>query len=250
MVSRRRLARFRTLDGLPKAYGPWALDSGGFSELQLFGRWETPARQYADEAQLWAERVGMPDFAAIQDWMCEPMIINGGSVGRLRFAGTHLSVPEHQRRTVASYLELRELAPAMPWAPVLQGWAIDDYLACAELYRAAGADLNAAPVVGVGSVCRRQATNEIAELFEALRPLGLRLHGFGLKVGAFRQGLTRLHSCDSMAWSEHARHQPAMPGHTHKRCANCMSFAIEWRNQVIGYVKRPHQGRLVLAEAI
>jgi hypothetical protein len=33
-VSHRRLGRLKTL---PRALGPWALDSGGFSELALFG---------------------------------------------------------------------------------------------------------------------------------------------------------------------------------------------------------------------
>ena len=35
-VSRRRLAGLKTL---PRARGPWALDSGGFQELILHGEW-------------------------------------------------------------------------------------------------------------------------------------------------------------------------------------------------------------------
>ncbi len=44
-VSRRRLAGIRRL---PRALGPWALDSGGFTELSMFGRWRTTAAQYVD----------------------------------------------------------------------------------------------------------------------------------------------------------------------------------------------------------
>ena len=62
--------------------------------------------------------------------MCEPFII----------AKTGLSVREHLRRTVASYLRLKELAPDLPFIPVLQGWQLADYLECAAMYEAAGVD--------------------------------------------------------------------------------------------------------------
>jgi hypothetical protein len=41
MVSATRLADYRPRDeeDMPHAYGPWVLDSGGFSELQRHGRW-------------------------------------------------------------------------------------------------------------------------------------------------------------------------------------------------------------------
>ena len=50
--------------------------------------------------------------------MCEPAIV----------ARTGLTVLEHQERTVASYLELRALAPHLPVIPVVQGWHLADYL--------------------------------------------------------------------------------------------------------------------------
>lgn len=42
-VSHRRLARRKTL---PRARSGWALDSGGFSELSLYGEWRTTAEDY------------------------------------------------------------------------------------------------------------------------------------------------------------------------------------------------------------
>jgi hypothetical protein len=77
------------------------------------------------------------------EWMCEPHIV----------ARTGLSVREHQDRTVANYLELRRLAPSLPFIPVLQGWHLADYLHCLALYESAGIDLTAAPLSGLGSVC-------------------------------------------------------------------------------------------------
>jgi hypothetical protein len=47
-VSRRTLAPRRTL---PRALGPWALDSGGFTELAMYGRWTVPATQYVAEVR-------------------------------------------------------------------------------------------------------------------------------------------------------------------------------------------------------
>ena len=43
-VSHRRLARRKTL---PKARTGWALESGGFSELSLYGGWRTTPEEYA-----------------------------------------------------------------------------------------------------------------------------------------------------------------------------------------------------------
>ena len=98
-------------------------------------------------------------WAAPQDWMCEPVVLAGGrGPGGIQFVGTNLSVREHLRRTVENLVELRSLAPEVPFVPVLQGWTHGDYLDCAELYARAGVDLRAEPVVGVGTMCRRQAT--------------------------------------------------------------------------------------------
>jgi hypothetical protein len=66
------------------------------------------------------DEIGQLDWAAPQDWMCVPFIL----------AKTGLSVEEHQRRTVTNYLKLKELASDLPFIPILQGWDLDDYLAC------------------------------------------------------------------------------------------------------------------------
>jgi hypothetical protein len=228
-VSRRRLATVREL---PRALGPWALDSGGFSELSLFGRWETGPRQYADEALAYADRIGNLRWAAIQDWMCEPFITEK----------TGLS--EHQRRTVQSYLDLTALAPTVPWAPVLQGFRVDDYLDCHERYVAAGVDLARAPVVGIGSICRRQGTREALEIIRTLSGYGLPLHGFGLKTLGLRKIAHLLASSDSVAWSYDARRSPPLEGHTHKNCANCMEYALRWRDRLGVVLARPTDGTI------
>ena len=233
-VSHRQLARRRRR--LRPASCRWALDSGGFTELSLHGRWVTPPEDYAAAVAGYADRIGGLDFAAPQDWMCEPFMI----------ARTGLSVTEHLHRTVENYLTLRRLAPDLPVIAVVQGWRLADYLACADLYASAGVDLAALPRVGLGSVCRRQSTAEIAVIVTELARRGLRLHGFGVKTGGLHLYGHRLTSADSMAWSYAARRAPALPGCTgHKNCANCLTYATRWRAGVLGrYTARGHQGSL------
>jgi hypothetical protein len=220
-VSRTRLARRRSF---PRAAARWALDSGAFTELSIHGRWTVPAARYARQAQLFSEEIGRLAFAAPQDWMCEPWILQK----------TGLSLAEHQRRTLESFLELQELAPEVPWIPVLQGWAVHDYWRHAEMYAASGVDLVSRPLVGVGSVCRRQATSTAGGILASLATAySLRLHAFGFKTLGLRRFSGYLESADSMAWSMAARRaKEALPGCSHASCTNCLRFALLWRSRL------------------
>lgn len=221
-ISRRRLERQKTW---PRARGLWALDSGGFTELNLFGAWTLSAREYAERVRVYASEIGNMLWAATQDWMCEPTVLEK----------TGKTVAQHQERTVLSYLVLRDAAPDVPWSPALQGWEVDDYERCADRYAAAGVDLSALPVVGVGSVCRRQAAPIAASIFARLHRRGLRLHGFGLKLQGLALAAHHMVSSDSMAWSFGARkRRPDVQTCAHPgSCANCLDFALRWRERVI-----------------
>ena len=214
-VSHRRLAGRRSL---PCALAPWALDSGGFTELSMHGRWTTSEAEYVEAVARYQEEIGQLEWAAPMDWMCEPHMVER----------TGLSVCEHQERTVENYLSLRGRGP---FVPVLQGWEPRDYEMCALLYEDAGVDLTAERLVGLGSVCRRQHENEIGALIRSLSPL--RLHGFGIKRTGLRNYGPYLASADSMAWSYRARNSWPLPGCTHKSCANCPRFALRWREAVL-----------------
>lgn len=232
-VSDRRLRDRRRFT---PAAGGWVVDSGGFTELQQYGQWTTTPDQYVTRLRRYADQVGRLVWAAPQDWMCEPAVIGGGRVGPVTFTGTHLSVAEHQARTVANYLTLRDLAADLPIIPVVQGWTVADYLRCVDLYHAAGVDLTAEPLVGVGSVCRRQDTCAAGDILTALHGAGVRhLHGFGFKtLGLIAHGHL-LTSADSMAWSYAARRRPPLPGCAgrHANCANCPTYALAWRDRLL-----------------
>lgn len=219
-VSRRRLAAYVTL---PRARAPWALDSGGFTEIGDHGRWTVSASDYAIEVRRFMHGVGNMQWAAPQDWMCEPKMLEK----------TGLTVEEHQRRSVQSYLDLTRIAPDIPWIPVLQGWEPADYHRCVEMFYAAGVQLHTRPTVGVGTVCRRQHSQEIADILGSLAARGLRLHGFGVKMKGLEKAAQHLVSADSMAWSYSGVKNPPLPGCTHKNCANCLTYAKLWRNRVV-----------------
>jgi hypothetical protein len=224
-ISRRRLFR-RPRKVLPRACRPWAMDSGGFTELNLYGWWQTPAMQYITEVRRAAQEcVGMR-WAAIQDWMCEPFVL----------ARTGLSVYQHQRMTVQSYRLLRQLAPDLPWCPVIQGFTLAEYVRCVQMYGDAGTNLTSLPVVGLGSICRRQATSEAEDMIRALHELGIKLHGFGFKLKGLARVGHLLHSADSMAWSFAARYGKPLPSCTHPRCNNCAVYANRWHAEAVSMV--------------
>ena len=217
-------ARLRRVHSWHRATCMWALDSGGFSELSIHGTWTIPPKTYAAAVVRARQEIGAMEWAAVQDWMCEPFILS--KTGR--------TVRDHQARTVESFLRLRDLAPDVPWLPVLQGYQAADYLEHVEEYARAGVDLQAQAIVGLGSVCRRQASRDIRSLTRILSPISL--HGFGVKSDAYRIG-ARFASSDSMAWSAVARRERIrLPGHTHQTCSSCPVYAIQWRERVIAAI--------------
>lgn len=200
----RLLARWptRKLRVLPRgtprpATVPVYIDSGAFSVIDKHGCWTTPRATFVADARRACAALGSVHHVGIQDWMCEPHMLRK----------TGLDVAEHQRRTVASYLDLMADAPEVPWVPTLQGFTASEYLRCAEMYERAGVALASARLVGLGSVCRRSGTDElqalIAELASALP--GVQLHGYGLKSDGAIMSCSLIRSLDSDAWSRRGR---------------------------------------------
>jgi hypothetical protein len=211
-ISRRRLMRRATF---PQATAPWVLDSGGFTELGQHGAWSVTRIQYRREVELYAREIG-------------------------------LTVREHQRRTIDNYLRLSDKLDV--FAPVIQGWTLDDYMRCVEMYDQAGVDLTEFGIVGVGSVCRRNQDAEIVSVLTSLADLGINLHAFGVKGTALAQLVNVISSSDSMAWSTDGRYAAPLPGCTHKNCANCEHYALRWRMRLLrSLVRADNQSRRVAA---
>jgi hypothetical protein len=220
-VSHRQLAPRCTL---PRAAGSWVLDSGGFTEIDKHGRWTTSVDDYVAAVGRYEREIGKLAWAAPMDWMCE----------EAQLEKTGLTVEDHQRLTVANFLELRGRGP---FIPVLQGWEIDDYARCVAMYADAGVDLEQEPLVGVGSICKRESAAEIGRIIVSLQPL--RLHGFGVKIRGLQRYGHLLSSADSMSWSMRAAFSPPLPGCTHRNCANCQRYALRWRERIVRQLQRP-----------
>lgn len=105
--------------------------------------------------------------------------------------------------------------------------------------------------VGIGSVCRRGSQHAVAEVIETLAPLGMRLHGFGLSLGALRLVGHLVSSADTQAWSYTARRQHIrLPDCTHTTrpdpvtgtrtptdCRNCIRWARTYRERAFDAVR-------------
>jgi len=176
----------------------WIMDSGAFTEIAAHGRYRSSVEEYAAEIARWSVAGSGLIAAVAQDFMCEPFILQK----------TGLTVVEHQRLTIERYDALLPLVN-VTLMPVLQGYALENYLNHIEFY---GDRLGPGHWVGVGSICKRN-TNiaEIEAILTAIKKVrpDLRLHAFGLKLTALSSGVVRaqLHSADSMAWSYSARKQ-------------------------------------------
>lgn len=201
--------RLRVAKRLPVATAPWVCDSRGYAEIAQHGQWTIPVEQYAADLKRYGQEIGHMAWAAPQDWPC----------GTHLLTKTGLSEEEHQRRTIASVLELRAMAPEVPIICVVTGTTAAGYLRHISMYTEAGIDLRAEQlVVGVGSLVRRPSA-EAADIIRLLHAAGLRrLHGFGVKGRVLDLVGGLLESVDSATWSDEAR----------RRSGRCPHGLVEW----------------------
>jgi hypothetical protein len=238
--------QLRKRSAVPRPGAPVFLDSRGFSEIKQHGCYTFTPQTYAAFVRRLRDEWGeLLAHASIMDWMCEPEML----------VRTGLSIPIHQANTVRSYLDLVALDSSLPWVPVLQGYSLDDYHRCADLYESAGVNLYALPLVGIGSVCRRQGMKEAAGIIKSLYARGFtNLHGFGFKVtGLVSKGMKLaryLKSSDSMSWSKrarsayrHERKKLCGGAEQHKgACNNCLTWALAWREHLVCRCERVRRG--------
>ena len=72
----------------------WVMDSGGFSELKLRGKYTFTPEEYIKKVEQW-----QPDFFINMDYMCEPTQLNK----------TGLSLEEHLQLTIENQIKLQDL---------------------------------------------------------------------------------------------------------------------------------------------
>lgn len=156
----------------PKKAGRRFLDSGGYSLLNKHGEYPFSVENYANlQAALGA------DFFASMDLPCEPDISRALGL---------LSNKDRIAATVQNALDLIDLDGMVPGqvVPVIQGYTLDEYAYCIDLYKKAGAVRD---FMAVGSMCRRISSEEILELIPGIYDYAAncgvkKLHFFGLKL--------------------------------------------------------------------
>lgn len=191
------MVSFATLANEPWPGPEWFIDSGGYSTLMGNSEYEEPAREYLKFIREHEQRDGVTiDRYALRDWACEDEILR--EHGRTR--------RQHQEWTIRDHIGCLELAEeigvdADP-VSVLQGYTVPEYLEHLDYYREHGL---LSDYVGIGSVCRRNAEEEIRstilQVSEAL-PARCELHAFGVKksVLQYPDVVNALDSVDSNAW--------------------------------------------------
>lgn len=166
------------------------IDSGGYSLMIQEGQHEPPP-EYLD----YIERVDPPRYA-LQDYPCEPEIMDQYD----------RSVRDHIELTTEYHAEglarARDRGISGDPVAVLQGWELEDYLTCIERFEDAGVLTDK---LGIGSVCRRHAADDIADIILAVREQlpNRDLHAFGVKTDVLKNRKVRnaLDSADSQAYN-------------------------------------------------
>lgn len=195
----------------------WILDSGAFTQIFKYGEFQMPVPEYVSQINRWS-RCGHLVAAVSQDYMCEQVILNKWN----------RTVKDHQKMTVDRYYQIVDQQPSVYVLPVIQGYALEEYLKCVDMYNFKDGDY-----VGIGSVCKRN--NNVAVVADILKEVkaysGVCLHGFGIKQTALTNPVVRasLVSSDSMAWSFNAR---AESNFTKGNRANDWTYAMEYYNKI------------------
>jgi len=166
------------------------LDCGGYVFFNEHGYFPFTAAAYLNLVAYLK-----PDYYASMDYPCEPSISS---------ALSGMDVMARIRATVENcqLLADMECMTGGSLVPVIQGWQVEDYQFCLDLYLSAGL---IRPYMAVGSMCTRSNTAEIADLVIGVHAAATRagvkqLHFFGLKRSDYLRPVQYLiHSQDSAA---------------------------------------------------
>ena len=217
--------------------GRWALDCGGFTEIDKFGEYTFSPQEYAQDVVRFAEWGGL-DWCASMDYPCSPLPLEKSG----------LTIAEHQRLTVENFQVLREVFLGALVKPVLQGWEPDDYLRHVEQYEAIGYDLTKEVPVAIGSLVRgagttAQVTAIVRRVHEAT---GIQMHALGVKGQALQWLSQIVWSADSMAWASTARSWNAKGHNDEEEVELLGGGTVTWKKGRVGSVMLPQcQGKHV-----
>ncbi len=172
------------------------IDSGGFPSSFIHNGYNRLDHEY-----LHFVRKVRAGYFVLRDYPCEPQILKKFNV----------TAKDQIHRTLEHHLKLLELSECMGIKakpiPVIQGWEIDDYLYCIELFREHGLIRD---YIAIGSTCRRHQVKTTQQIILTVRselPGKVKLHAFGVKLSVLDDKAVwdALYSADTSAWDFIAR---------------------------------------------
>ena len=204
MISYLNIERIKNCDFAKRIF----VDSGGFQFFTRFNEYPYDINKYLFDISIYLNHVR--HFASM-DYPCKPEIVKKRDS----------SVDEHVQKTVELAVRMHEKMRTHPhlrsrFVPVIQGWRLDDYLHCCELYENIGMTAEY-DYFALGSLCRRHREKEICRIVRAVkRKLGkdIRLHAFGTKISVLQHKsfLSSVYSADTSAWSFEAMYTETEKG--------------------------------------
>lgn len=221
------------------------IDSGGFTAAKRWGQYPWSYAQYADWIRESSRDVDL-DFCAVMDYACEP------TVNRDILATNQARI----EATIKNEARLKEVAPDLPWLPVLQGDNLTERAYDLERRR----ELGQLPTdyAGIGSVCGRGRNGAVETVrFYAWQLPGVKFHGFGMHIQALDDNETyfALKSWDSYGWTwgkgQRDMDRPPeylrQPGESYTELTNRLG-RLYWQNTISPRLTRDRQRPLFSQE--
>ena len=167
------------------------IDSGGFSFFKKWGEYPFDLETYLSFIYNLKEQYPL-ELCAVMDYPCE-----------IEANRTKLKTNKDRiEATVRNAVECIDADPNLPWIPVIQGFSLEEYLHCVDLYEQVGIRLD---YIAVGSVCARKGNlHSIRRILTKIRDrTKARLHSFGLSLTYLKDSQIHnaVYSSDSAAWN-------------------------------------------------
>ena len=166
------------------------------------------------------------DLYALRDYSCEIEILKKHKT----------TVREQIIRTFEHHLKLLELhdklnVKSQP-VPVIQGWNIEDYLYCTDIYRDHGIIMD---YMAIGTLCRRGMTKTIRKIILTIKnelPTWVKIHAFGVKIKVLgnKAVWNSTYGFDTSSWSLDGRWSSLINGRKRIETKQLLHFMSTFSN--------------------
>lgn len=168
------------------------VDSGGYSFFSRWGDYPFSLEKYLDLVYYIKDKYPLFSVATL-DYPCEP------NINRDNLVSNQIRI----EKTVSNAIKCFQADKNLPWLPVIQGYALDEYLSCIDLYKEVGITSN---YWAIGSICSRKGKPlELRKIITSIKEQhpNAKLHAFGLGIPFLRdpQIFQAIYSSDSSAWN-------------------------------------------------